>query len=164
MDALYAADLDSQLWRVLKQCHELHIRWASSVSYPSTIPFVSRVSAGLHVFFTPYKTQSAYVRLLSFVLSKGLLMRFRNQNLCPILRKVFGDQIKCQSAEVLSSSPNSIRHAENRLPGDVQSHISHIGTLCIFICVAVPLYSPVLSRIRYVHRAENLSFKESKLS
>ncbi|KAI9869701.1 MAG: protease B nonderepressible form, partial [Pleopsidium flavum] len=74
--------LPQELWRVLKQCHELHIRWASPEYYRSTVPFVSRVSPGLHVFFTPQRNHSADL-------------------LCPILRKVFGDRIKCQSPEVL---------------------------------------------------------------
>ncbi len=59
----------TQLWRVLKQCHELHIRWISSTPYASIAPFVSRASPGLHVFFTPQRNRSAYVRMsLSLIL------------------------------------------------------------------------------------------------
>ena len=37
----------------LKQFHQLHIRWASDHAYSVTAPFTSRLSPGLHVFFTP---------------------------------------------------------------------------------------------------------------
>ncbi|KAL5121698.1 protease B nonderepressible form [Pleosporales sp. CAS-2024a] len=40
----------------LGQWHELHIRWASSTPFTSTPPFTSRVSPGLHVFFTPLQS------------------------------------------------------------------------------------------------------------
>ncbi|KAI9766817.1 MAG: protease B nonderepressible form [Geoglossum simile] len=72
-------ELPQELWRVLKQSHELHVRWASPHSYNSTAPFVSRVSPGLHVFFTPRKG-----------ISPDLL--------CGLLRKVFGE-LKCQTPE-----------------------------------------------------------------
>ena len=45
----------------MKQCHELHIRWVSGNPFPSISPFVSTVSPGLHIFFTPQKNRSAYV-------------------------------------------------------------------------------------------------------
>lgn len=54
-------ELPQELWRALKQCHELHLRWVSPKSYPSIAPFVSSASPGLHVFFTPQRNRSAYV-------------------------------------------------------------------------------------------------------
>ncbi|KAI8940798.1 hypothetical protein NX059_002061 [Plenodomus lindquistii] len=46
-------ELPDELSKVFQQWHELHIRWASPTSHISTPPFTSRVSPGLHVFFTP---------------------------------------------------------------------------------------------------------------
>ncbi|CAO2649461.1 Nn.00g068460.m01.CDS01 [Neocucurbitaria sp. VM-36] len=49
-------ELPSELSSVFQQWHEFHIRWASSAVYTATPPFTSRVSPGLHVFFTPLKS------------------------------------------------------------------------------------------------------------
>lgn len=38
---------------MLKKWHELHIRWAPDVFDLAPAPFTSRVSPGLHVFYTP---------------------------------------------------------------------------------------------------------------
>ncbi|KAI5795199.1 PIG-X [Geopyxis carbonaria] len=46
-------ELPVEIWDVLKQCKELHIRWASGKLYVSSDPYGSRVPAGLHVFVTP---------------------------------------------------------------------------------------------------------------
>jgi hypothetical protein len=69
-----------QLGKAFSQWHELHIRWASSTAYPSTPPYTSRVSPGLHVFFTPLKNQP-------------------EGPLCPLIKKAFGlEVIKCENA------------------------------------------------------------------
>ena len=47
----------SQLQQVLGQAHELHIRWTTQLNYNATLPFVSRTSPGLHVFYTPLPGQ-----------------------------------------------------------------------------------------------------------
>ncbi|KAF1851018.1 PIG-X-domain-containing protein [Cucurbitaria berberidis CBS 394.84] len=49
-------ELPRELSRVFQQWHEFHIRWASSTAYTATPPFTSRVSPGLHIFFTPLKS------------------------------------------------------------------------------------------------------------
>jgi len=54
--------LPQELYRALKACHEIHLRWSSPISYPTVSPFVSRVSPGLHIFFTPQpKFKNSYV-------------------------------------------------------------------------------------------------------
>ncbi|KAK2770196.1 protease B nonderepressible form [Emmonsiellopsis sp. PD_33] len=70
-------ELPQELWQVLKQCHELHIRWAAQYPFEAVPPFASRVAPGLHVFYTPG--------------GKGE----ENSLLCPLLRKVFDDGLKC---------------------------------------------------------------------
>ncbi|KAK8225587.1 PIG-X [Phyllosticta capitalensis] len=72
------SELTQEIWSVLKQCHELHIRWATSETYTSTPPFVSRTSPGLHVYFTPRREHKV-------------------DGLCPLLQKTFGDDLKCKS-------------------------------------------------------------------
>ncbi|OXV09812.1 hypothetical protein Egran_02425 [Elaphomyces granulatus] len=75
-------ELPIELWQVLKQSHELHIRWAAELPYNATTPFSSRVSPGLHILFTP--------------LAPGRL----TQPLCQLLIKVFSDDLKCLAPEI----------------------------------------------------------------
>ena len=51
-------ELPQELYRVLKASHELHMRWVSEKEYASISPMVSRVSPGLHVFYTPQKNSN----------------------------------------------------------------------------------------------------------
>jgi hypothetical protein len=51
-----------QLWQVLKQSHELHIRWSAERTSTAILPWASRISPGLHVSFTPLKDGTGYAR------------------------------------------------------------------------------------------------------
>ncbi|KAG9234453.1 PIG-X [Amylocarpus encephaloides] len=73
-------ELPQELYRVLKASHELHIRWVGTRSYMSVPPIVSRLSPGLHVFYTPQRNSS------------------NSDLLCPSLKKILGD-IDCESTE-----------------------------------------------------------------
>lgn len=54
--------LPQELYRVLKASHELHIRWVSPKNYATIAPVVSRLSPGLHIFYTPQRdSNSSYV-------------------------------------------------------------------------------------------------------
>jgi hypothetical protein len=66
-----------QIW------HEFHIRWASPKPYTSTPPFTSRVSPGLHIFFTPSDSTS-------------------EDELCRQLHDVVGSEVKCSSTSETS--------------------------------------------------------------
>jgi hypothetical protein len=48
-------ELPSELRRVLSEAHELHIRWISPSTHTLISPLNSRISPGIHVFFTPQK-------------------------------------------------------------------------------------------------------------
>lgn len=57
-------ELPQELYRVLKGAHELHIKWVSEEPYESIVPLVSRVSPGLHVFYTPQRnSNNSFVHL-----------------------------------------------------------------------------------------------------
>lgn len=49
-----------QIWRVLQNCHEFHLRFASSRPYESIAPFSARVPPGLHISFTPLEGKKGY--------------------------------------------------------------------------------------------------------
>ncbi|KAF2257787.1 hypothetical protein CC78DRAFT_572948, partial [Lojkania enalia] len=74
------SELPKELQKSLQQWHELHIRWASETYYIASAPFTSRVSPGLHVFFTPGKEGSG-------------------GDPCLLLKEVFGDVLKCSDAK-----------------------------------------------------------------
>ncbi|KAJ9256998.1 hypothetical protein DTO195F2_5677 [Paecilomyces variotii] len=80
-------ELPSELWNVLKHAHELHIRWATERPFEAVVPFSSRVSPGLHVFFTPVDSQR---------LTEGL---------CPLLKKAFSEELKCTLPEISFTTP-----------------------------------------------------------
>ena len=96
----FTANLRKQLWRVLKQCHELHIRWTSTSPYSSIAPFVSRTSPGLHLAFSPHVNRTAYVSAFPRAMLKDQALTVCSDLLCPLLHKVFGEQLKCASPEV----------------------------------------------------------------
>ncbi|KAF2026085.1 PIG-X-domain-containing protein [Setomelanomma holmii] len=79
-------ELPRELSTALQQWHELHIRWASSTAYISTAPFTSRVSPGLHIFFTPLKTTS-------------------QDTLCTQLHSLIEPDLKCSSNETSIKMP-----------------------------------------------------------
>ncbi|KAI9713399.1 MAG: protease B nonderepressible form, partial [Chrysothrix sp. TS-e1954] len=72
-------ELPVELTSILKQCRELHIRWASDRPYEASTPFASRISPGLHVFVTPEEVQTS------------------SKDLCNSLKELFGEGIKCSS-------------------------------------------------------------------
>jgi hypothetical protein len=51
-------ELPQEIYFVLKQSHELHIRYVNSISYESIPPLLSRVSPGLHIFYSPQRSSS----------------------------------------------------------------------------------------------------------
>ncbi len=51
-------ELPQELYRVLKASHELHIRWVGEGQYNTIAPLVSRLSPGLHVFYTPQRNNN----------------------------------------------------------------------------------------------------------
>jgi hypothetical protein len=51
-------ELPQELYRVLKASHELHVRWVGQIQYDTIAPLVSRLSPGLHVFYTPQRSSN----------------------------------------------------------------------------------------------------------
>ncbi|KAF1362061.1 PIG-X-domain-containing protein [Lizonia empirigonia] len=65
--------------KILEQLHELHVRWASEAPYSITPPFTSRVSPGLHIFFTASGERNSV-------------------DLCKDIHSTFGQNLKCSSS------------------------------------------------------------------
>ncbi|RDL39308.1 Uncharacterized protein BP5553_03648 [Venustampulla echinocandica] len=105
-------ELPQELYRVLKATRELHIRWTSVDGYGSIPPFVSRLSPGLHVLYTPLKNSS-------------------NSLLCPTLKKVFGD-LDCISPE---QSFTNVSVEQLALPVTTEYHapLSNLNDLVEYI-------------------------------
>jgi hypothetical protein len=79
-------EIPPEIWRVLRNCHELHIRWSTAQSYNLIAPYTSRVSPGLHVSFTPLQGRSA-------------------KRLCSLLKESFGQRLKCDSVDSAFTTP-----------------------------------------------------------
>lgn len=57
-------ELPQELVGVLEASHELHVRWVNEAPYEVISPLVSRLSPGLHVFYTPQRnSNTSYVLL-----------------------------------------------------------------------------------------------------
>ncbi|KAL3465849.1 PIG-X [Aspergillus heterothallicus] len=76
-----------QLWQVLKKCHQVHVRWARREQYDAVSPFSSRVSPGLHVFYSPIPSSAD--------VGGGL----EGEAVCTLLKKVFDSALGCESPE-----------------------------------------------------------------
>ncbi|EXJ72386.1 uncharacterized protein A1O5_04890 [Cladophialophora psammophila CBS 110553] len=79
-------ELPAEIADYLRECHELHVRWAPEHPYNTMTPFLSRISPGLHIQYTP--------------LHQGQVDR-----LCNLLHRVFGKQLRCDSPDATFISP-----------------------------------------------------------
>jgi hypothetical protein len=105
-----------QLSTALQQWHELHVRWASSTPYMSTPPFTSRVSPGLHVFFTPLKTTPKDVLCIQLHSLIALELKCSSNETSikmPILSERFSMSASSQYYSSLPSIESSIEHFSN---------------------------------------------------
>ena len=79
-------ELPNELQHVLNDAHELHIRWAPEHRIETVAPFLSRIAPGLHAFYTPLEGHS-------------------DDLLCPMLRKAFSQELKCDSPSSTFTRP-----------------------------------------------------------
>ncbi|KAF2669437.1 PIG-X-domain-containing protein [Microthyrium microscopicum] len=79
-------EITAEIWRVLRNCHELHVRWSTAQAYETVSPYVSRVTPGLHVSYTPLEGKSA-------------------KRLCTLIRQTFGQRIKCNDVTTAFTTP-----------------------------------------------------------
>ncbi|KAF2226533.1 PIG-X [Elsinoe ampelina] len=73
--------LPEEVQAILRDSHELHLRWSSSQYHDSVSPLVSRLPPGLHAFYTPLKGKP---------IAPGL---------CPMIKDVFGFDLKCDDTK-----------------------------------------------------------------
>ncbi|KAL2865625.1 uncharacterized protein BJX67DRAFT_373018 [Aspergillus lucknowensis] len=88
-------ELPGELWQVLKQCHQIHVRWARREGYEAVSPFSSRVSPGLHVFFSPVAGVAS-----GGATDGGAGGRVSSmESVCTLLKKVFDSRLGCENVE-----------------------------------------------------------------
>lgn len=88
---------------VLDQSHELRIRWASPHAYDAAPPFVSRVSPGLHVFWsgTANGQDGCVWDIVEAIGENAKADAAGNRELlCPMLGKLFHEALKCDTLHV----------------------------------------------------------------
>jgi hypothetical protein len=83
------------------------VRWARREQYQAVSPFSSRVSPGLHVFYSPIPSSG----------HSGL----DKESLCILLKKVFDSGLGCESPEVRSSLTSILSVMNMELKGLVDS-------------------------------------------
>ncbi|KAI5303083.1 protease B nonderepressible form [Ascosphaera pollenicola] len=125
----FTFDIDeapNNLRKLLEQCHELHIRWASQTAHDAIGPFSSRISPGLHVQLAPRSGQGV-------------------GKLCQTLKEVFSDELKCSRPEK-SFTPVECHPAQGCNPALLQ-YYQLLPTLDDFIPRA---------QLRLCHREDEL--------
>ncbi|KAI9646150.1 protease B nonderepressible form [Ciborinia camelliae] len=106
-------ELPQDLYRVLKGSQKLHIRWVKPRQYETTSPLSSRLSPGLHVFYSPQRNGKSKSK------SPDLL--------CPALKKVFG-QLDCVSPEV-SFTKLSMENSPSNTTLQYYQHLENLSDL-----------------------------------
>ncbi|KAF1957372.1 PIG-X-domain-containing protein [Byssothecium circinans] len=108
-------ELPDELAKSLEQWHELHIRWASSYNYNSTPPFTSRVTPGLHVFFTPRKHEP-------------------QGDICGLLHSTFGPGLKCNStSEAATKLPILSERFSMSASSQYYSYVPSLGRFSSYV-------------------------------
>ena len=79
-------ELPKTVAEILQESHELHIRWAPEHLFNTVTPFLSRVSPGLHIFYTPLREK-------------------QHDRLCGLVHKVFSPSLRCESVQTSFISP-----------------------------------------------------------
>jgi hypothetical protein len=79
-------ELPKEVAEILQESHELHIRWAPEHLFTTITPFLSRISPGLHISYTPLKENQP-------------------DRLCSLIHKVFGQKLRCESTQTAFISP-----------------------------------------------------------
>ncbi|KAH7087545.1 PIG-X [Paraphoma chrysanthemicola] len=125
-------ELPSEVSTALQQWHELHIRWASPAPYTSTPPFTSRVSPGLHVFFTPLKSTSEdafCTQLHAFIDSELKCSSNETSIKMPILSERFSMSASSQYYSFLTSIDSMFGHLRDLVcsPADEKCENSLLG-------------------------------------
>ncbi|KAK5090007.1 protease B nonderepressible form [Lithohypha guttulata] len=80
-------ELPAEIVDVLQRSHELHVRWATERAYDKSSPYLSSISPGLHVSYTPLSDRN-------------------NDKLCPLLHRIFSESLRCVSPEISFSRPD----------------------------------------------------------
>ncbi|KAK5272328.1 protease B nonderepressible form [Exophiala xenobiotica] len=80
-------ELPEEVVQLLRESHELHLRWAGDHTYDTTAPFLSRISPGLHIQYTPLRENQASDRL------------------CELLHNVFDEDLRCDTPRTTFISP-----------------------------------------------------------
>ncbi|KAF7128266.1 hypothetical protein CNMCM5793_002808 [Aspergillus hiratsukae] len=108
-------ELPSEVWKVLKSSHELHIRWATERPYEIGAPFSSRISPGLHVYYTPGESGET---------GKGL---------CSLLKRVFDESLECDSLRSFTQPPIHSKRFATTAAFQYYSQLPSLQNLVAFI-------------------------------
>ncbi|KAL8734923.1 MAG: hypothetical protein Q9166_001275 [cf. Caloplaca sp. 2 TL-2023] len=144
-------ELPPEIWQVLRQCHELHLKWVSAVPYPSIPPFLSRASPGLHLFFSPKPNRSADILrpTLQKIFGSSNLRAFNESAFIQIHNKSFPrfSPLSYQYHEALKPLRDFLIYLQNKVCPKQDYHCSR---------AAARLEQALYFDIDYKHESQNL--------
>ena len=79
-------ELPTEMVQVLERSHELHLRWISEEPFNKSSPYMSSLTPGLHVHYTPSKDSGG--------------------ELCVLLQKIYSQSLRCSTPGVSFSRPD----------------------------------------------------------
>jgi hypothetical protein len=98
-------ELPGGVQKILRESHELHIRWSSPSPSESLSPLLSRVPPGFHLFYTPLSASAAKSWVHCYSAVKSCADGKDRESLCLALRSLFGN-ISCRTPEVCLTCQN----------------------------------------------------------
>lgn len=81
-------ELPNEIVQVLEKSHELHVRWVSQEQYQKSSPYLSSLTSGLHVHYTPLSD-----------------VHEDDKSLCDLMKKVFSHSLRCSTTGTSFSRP-----------------------------------------------------------
>ena len=78
--------LPDEIVEILESSHELHVRWVSEEPYEKSGAYLSSLTPGLHVHYTPSKNN--------------------DDQLCPLLQRLYSPSMRCSTINATFSRPD----------------------------------------------------------
>ncbi|KAF2012773.1 PIG-X-domain-containing protein, partial [Aaosphaeria arxii CBS 175.79] len=118
------SELPQEISKAFEQLHEFHLKWSSNEPYESVTPFTSRVSPGLHIFYTPSKDHP-------------------DANFCPLFKEIIGDDLPCENPKESSIQlPVLSERFSMSASNELYFHLPKLSGLIQFFQFLCPMSPP----------------------
>lgn len=132
-------ELPEELQQVLINTHELHVRWTPEHRVEPVAPYLSRSTPGLRVLYSPQ--------------TGG-----HDDLLCPMLQRVFSQELKCHSPNTTFTRPDVVESEFNTTPAlEYYSILPHLDHFVKYLQRTICPHSS----LDCIHSTSLLSFTDS---